>query len=296
MNEPLNIKTYEPTKPIKAVIQIVHGAGEHAARYQNFIDYLVDEGFVVLIHTHTGHGERMHYEDRIHFDNYQTLKNDVLKVKETINSRWPNEKHIVIAHSMGSFIVRSLMREHKDMYDHYFLLGTAKLSKLSLRIGKAINWGLLKIKDHTHVSPFLNGLTDSGVKKMQKSGIINKRYEWLTSDAAMQKAYLNDPYTQKPFTIKARYELFKLLLEAESYKHMKSNASSHPIHLLCGEHDGLCDFGSSLKNLYNCLFQNGYTNVHFTVYPNARHELLNENTRIKIYNDIIKHVNHYTLA
>jgi len=288
-------EVYKPDAKLKAVIHLVHGAGEHHERYHAFIDFLNTKGYLVITHTHFGHGKRNEKGDRIHFDDYKQLTKEVLALNHYIKTTYPNEKHIVIAHSMGTFIIRQLMSEYKDLYDQYFLLGTAKLSKPSLRIALLLSKVVRKFKGHEYVSPFINNLSDSGIKRMQKSGIINRRHEWLTSDLNEQKVYLNDPLTKQPFTVQAKHELFLLILHAENYKALKANASSHPIHFWCGEHDGLCTFGKGIKDLYNKFFKIGYSNVHFTVYPNARHELLNEKTRLKVYDDIIKNINQYLL-
>jgi len=40
----------------KAIVQIAHGMGEHAARYARLAEALVDAGYVVYANDHRGHG------------------------------------------------------------------------------------------------------------------------------------------------------------------------------------------------------------------------------------------------
>lgn len=47
---------YEPTTPARAIVQIVHGLGEHSRRYLHLITALLDVGFVVAADDHAGHG------------------------------------------------------------------------------------------------------------------------------------------------------------------------------------------------------------------------------------------------
>lgn len=47
---------YAPARPPRAIVQIVHGLGEHCGRYLHLISALVDAGFVVTADDHAGHG------------------------------------------------------------------------------------------------------------------------------------------------------------------------------------------------------------------------------------------------
>ena len=40
----------------KAVIQVIHGMGEHAARYKRLAESLVPLGYVLYANDHRGHG------------------------------------------------------------------------------------------------------------------------------------------------------------------------------------------------------------------------------------------------
>ena len=47
---------YEPVGTPAAVVQIIHGLGEHSRRYLHMISALLDAGFVVIADDHAGHG------------------------------------------------------------------------------------------------------------------------------------------------------------------------------------------------------------------------------------------------
>ncbi|MEZ5213765.1 MAG: alpha/beta hydrolase [Microbacterium sp.] len=50
----------------RAVVQLLHGIGEHARRYGNLIDALTADGYIVYADDHRGHGrtgERQHGGD-----------------------------------------------------------------------------------------------------------------------------------------------------------------------------------------------------------------------------------------
>ena len=47
---------YEPVGTPTAVVQVVHGLGEHSRRYLHLTSTLLDAGFVVVADDHAGHG------------------------------------------------------------------------------------------------------------------------------------------------------------------------------------------------------------------------------------------------
>lgn len=47
---------YEPVGTPAAVVQIIHGLGEHSRRYLHMISALLDASFIVVADDHAGHG------------------------------------------------------------------------------------------------------------------------------------------------------------------------------------------------------------------------------------------------
>ena len=45
----------QPGVPVKAVVQIAHGAAEHALRYKRFARFLNAAGYIVYANDHRGH-------------------------------------------------------------------------------------------------------------------------------------------------------------------------------------------------------------------------------------------------
>ena len=42
---------------MRAVVQIAHGIAEHIDRYRDFMEFLADNGFLVVGNDHLGHGK-----------------------------------------------------------------------------------------------------------------------------------------------------------------------------------------------------------------------------------------------
>ena len=75
----------DDNKKIRAVVQIVHGMAEHAARYSEFADFLTKNGFAVYADDHRGHGKTAGSQDCIGFfaekDGWNLVVNDELIIE-----------------------------------------------------------------------------------------------------------------------------------------------------------------------------------------------------------------------
>ena len=47
---------WDPAGPPRGIVQLTHGMGEHARRYEHVAQALTDPGFVVCAQDHRGHG------------------------------------------------------------------------------------------------------------------------------------------------------------------------------------------------------------------------------------------------
>ncbi len=286
----LHVNIYRPDAVPDAVIQVVHGLGEHAGRYREFASQLCDAGYLVVIHDQHGHGKSALYDDRIHLadaDGEALLIEGVRVVRERVRSEYPQLSIVAIGHSMGAFVLRALMFEHKDLYDGVVLIGSGYVPKHRLVIAKRLASWIRRMKGPQHQSPFFTRfMQDRAVRSMHKAGLIEERHEWITSDTHKQREYLDDPMTKRIPTIATQLALVNLLRRAHDGQGARINRSDHLVALLCGDQDALCDYGDALKRLYRFFQQAGFTNARFRVYPNARHEILNERERESIFRDI----------
>ena len=53
----LSLQVAEPTGCPRGVLQISHGMAEHKERYEPLMEFLAEQGIVVAIHDHRGHGK-----------------------------------------------------------------------------------------------------------------------------------------------------------------------------------------------------------------------------------------------
>ena len=67
-----------PDGEVRAVLQIAHGVAEHIYRYAPFMEFLADNGFVVVANDHLGHGKTAENEQELCFFAEKDGWNDVV--------------------------------------------------------------------------------------------------------------------------------------------------------------------------------------------------------------------------
>ncbi len=87
-----------------------HGIGEHSGLYQSFKDYLVEEGFCVLLYDLRGHGQSDGLKPYKRYDIFlEDLHELVSKYKK------PNQKVFLIGQSLGALISNAYMCKYHDV-------------------------------------------------------------------------------------------------------------------------------------------------------------------------------------
>ena len=264
----VKIHFYEwPVANPKAVIQIAHGLGEHARRYDQMAATLNRSGFSVYADDHRGHGETGLGQIKSN----QTKKlgslgpggmeatfHQVAYFSKLIKSESPGKPLILIGHSWGSFIAQKILNKNSDMYDAVVLSGSALTMP-----------GYLATGDFNKVWKKLPGSTG---------------YEWLSRDVETQKKFVEDPLT----FLAAAMQVFGISNSLKLFgKPSKNVRSDLPILVQVGEADPI---GGEYSNraLVDAYRKNaGTKDIELFVYHDARHEIYNELNKDEIIADLI---------
>ena len=252
------------TRP-RAVVQLLHGVGEHAGRYTATIDALVADGYTVYADDHRGHGRtgmRQYHGDATQLGRpgpggLRAAVAAVLQFTELIRQENPDLPLILLGHSGGSMIAQMLINTHPAAYDGLVLTGSA------LRVPGQLRAGKLNAPWH---SPEANGT------------------EWLSSDLAVGEAFLADPLT----TSTEAPKLFSLLDQLRFYGRPRRNLGHDiPTLLMVGRLDPVGGPRSVHKLADAYRQRSGFTDVTTLVYPGARHEIFNEIMQNDVRGDLI---------
>lgn len=270
----------------KASVLILHGMAEHHNRYLSFAQFLVDSGFDVYLYDHRGHGTDKKLSDLGFFaynKGYQLVIDDAVEVSKYIERHNRSNKFILFAHSMGSLIARNVIQSY-DKYDGVILSGTAYPSNFLILSGLFITSVIKNTKGPKYISPFINNLL-FGSKKYT---VLSDRtvYDWLSRSHQVVGAYIHDPYCGFTCTASFYYDLMKLTANAANKKLMRQTKHDLPMFIISGEKDPVGGYAKDIKRLLSVYKKLGFTNITYKIYPECRHELINELNKEEVYNDI----------
>lgn len=275
------------TKKPKGVVQIIHGASEHAGRYKEFAEYLNTLGLVVIGNDHLGHGKSADNDEYVYFSDdigFHKIYEGVRTVRDYIEEEYPNLPVIMFAHSMGSFIGRYAILYDYKRYNQAIFTGTGLFNIAKIYFSILVFKIAVKLKGKRHVSRRMSKMfADGPIRSMKRNGIINKRIEWISSDPVIMNSFKEDPLCGKPFSLGAHLDLFRFLPEIQNKQRIKASASSTAIFFISGELDALGDYGIAAKKLYNYYNDCGYSNVKYNIVNNGKHEVINDYEREAAY-------------
>ena len=270
----------------KASIIILHGMAEHQNRYKNFADYLVSLGYDVFTYDHRGHGTDKKLGELGFIapqHGYQLLIEDATNICNYIYDNNPSGKLFLLGHSMGSIIARNVIQTF-DKFHGVLLTGTPYPHKLLTSSGLILASLVIKFKGPKHISPFLNTLMFGNKKYTSLSS--RTAFDWLTRSNPVVGAYIHDPYCGFICTASFYHDLLKMIKQITTKKNIRITKHDLPLFLASGEKDPVTDYGKSMKTYSTVLKRCGFSNITVKLYPDCRHELLNELNRNEIYSDI----------
>ncbi|WP_142724688.1 alpha/beta fold hydrolase [Chryseobacterium sp. ON_d1] len=271
----------------KVTLLIVHGMQEHSGRYAEIAEYFAAHGIAVLTYDHLGHGKSVKEKKDIGF--FQLEKPDERLVADTemmadhLAEQYPDVPRFILGHSMGSFITRCLLQKASKKFSGAIITGTGGPLP-----GIDILRGYLSLA--TAIAPrhrtFLNSVFTSVNNKHFKKDKDFSDTSWLSVNPENRKKFEEDELCGIPFTHNAFYTLFTIYKKATSRNWTSSIPKSFPFLLVSGQNDPIGDFGKGVIHTANNLKADGFQHVDVKIYPEMRHEILNEEIREEVLNGI----------
>ena len=285
---PIRVVKYIPEKDVKAILQISHGMQEFIDRYEDFANYLCDRGFLVVGNDHLGHGGSVNsQEDWGYFadkDGNRALIDDLHKLTQIIKSEYTGIPYFLLGHSMGSFYARQYICEYGDELNGAIIMGTGHQPLATVKAGMLACKMFAMSKGWRHRSKAVNAMA---------FGSYNKKFEpartsvdWLTKDEEIVDKYLNEPRCTFMFTLNGYYNMFEGISRLHDKSLLENIPHDLPLLFVSGEDDPVVDFGKGVKAAVDSLKEVGIQNIQMKLYPNDRHEILNELDKNQVYQDI----------
>jgi len=234
----------------------VHGAFEHALRYQEPIRWFAEQGYQSIVYDQRGHGKSGGRKMSIR--SFLDYAKDLLDVYKYFQSK-SNADLFIVGHSMGGLVVVRLLQEFEN---------------------------ILPIKAVALSSPFMGLKAEVPAWKKALSGMVVKLAPDFSMPTALDVgllsrnpqvgvAYANDPLVSKTTTA----IWFEETMNACKIAPYKASNITLPFLLMQAELDGIADNQATQKFFERIKSPNKILKV----WHGAYHELFNEINKEEIY-------------
>jgi len=253
-----------PSGPIRAVLQIAHGMGEHSLRYRKPLQPLLDAGIAIYSNDHRGHGRTTPNKESLGDfgpGGFSTLVDDMTRLTRIARQEYPGKKLILLGHSMGSFAAQIYVIDHSELIDGFILSGSAALDKLQAPRG---------------------GLSAIG----EAMGKTRTPFDWLSRDEKEVDLYIADPLCGFSAQDASRNSMFAACALTFDPKALSRIRNDLPFYIFAGDKDPINANLTWLLPLVERYRQVGIKDIVTDFYAGGRHEMLNEINRDEVVNNL----------
>jgi alpha-beta hydrolase superfamily lysophospholipase len=255
---------WDSVGPVRGVVQIAHGMGEHIGRYAHVIEALTSSGLTVYGNDHRGHGRTA--PSAAHLGNFgeggfDLLVEDMFRLSRIAKEENPDVPFILMGHSMGSFASQQYVLDHSREIDGLILSGSGALDGLA-RVASSAPAG---------------------------TNILNARFEpartpadWLSRDSAIVDAFMNDPLCFPQLQPASFASFLAAAPRLSDPGDLGRIRAALPIYLFAGSEDPVGQQLEGVAVLIERYRKAGVRDISHDFYPGGRHEMLNEINRDEV--------------
>ncbi len=279
----LSLLMVQPEGTPIALVQLAHGMCEHKERYLPFMEYLAEQGCLCVINDHRGHGKSVRNpEDLGYFygNGDVALVEDLHQITLWMRQQWPGLSLFLFGHSMGSLAVRAYCEDYDRDIDALVVCGSPGYNAATLP-GLGLIALMRLFKGERYRSKLLQRMT---------TGAFSRRYPdhpdaWISKNNENVQAFSKDPLCGFNFTLNGNRALLQLMRRAYHLSPVRGNPEL-PVHFYSGADDPCAPNQAGFTQAMERMRAAGYRDVHGYMFPEMRHEILNEKNQNQVYQRI----------
>lgn len=283
---PIRGHVWLPATEPRRLAVLIHGMAEHAGRYRRFGAALAANGYAVFAPNLRGHGPDAGAA-RGHFGGaWRRLLADVAAVRAQALRRFPGRPLVLFGHSMGSFVAQELLTTDGGGAAAAVLSATDKPPAPLRLFGLA-----LATAERLRVGPG----AASAALQFFSFGAFNRpfkpartEFDWLSADSAEVDAYIADPDCGFACSTSSWQDLLRAIGRAQAGAARRKLPAGLPVLMVAGTADPVARNGAGPEALARAYRRAGVRDVEVRLYPDGRHELLNDRTRETVTADILE--------
>lgn len=257
------IRGWEPedSKP-KALIGLVHGLGEHTARYVHVGKAMTDAGYALVGFDLRGHGKSG--GPRGHASSLDSYMQDIREFFKFLVQRYPDVPHFLYGHSLGGLLSLSFAIQHSAGLSGVIVTGSGLRSSLQEQKAKV---AIVKV-----LGSFLPAMTiQSGLDPTT-----------ISRDPEVVQAYINDPLVH----YSASLGFGKAALDAIDLCFARAKDFAVPLLMIHGKEDKLT-YPSGSEDFARLVKEAG-GDVTLRLWDDLYHEVHNEPEKAEVFKLMIE--------
>lgn len=290
----LAYNVFRPQGVIKGGVAVVHGMAEHRKRYVGFAEYLAENGYGVVTYDLPGHGESA--DDELGYfgdDGWQTMIDSAGRAVARVKKEFPGVPVILFGHSMGTMISRCYIQKHADEVDALILSGAPNWQAATVA-GIAIGKQIRRLRGKKGKSKLMDQLVTGNFNRSVKDA--KTPVDWLSRNEKNVQNYLEDPNCGFGFTIQGYLDELEGMRQMHRVELFNRKNPKLPILFVAGQEDPCIGGMEGLADSVNTLKEAGYKNIVTKLYPNMRHEIMQEENKERVFRDIKNWIDRRTKA
>jgi alpha-beta hydrolase superfamily lysophospholipase len=268
----------------KAVLQIVHGVAEYIERYDAFACYLADHGFLVTGEDHLGHGRTVTDEQYGFFaeeNGWELVANDIHKLRVIQGEKYPGIPYFILGHSMGSLLTRFYLINWPGTITGAIISGTGQMATPVVLFGKWFAERKCKQQGAKSVNNTIQKLSFGAYNK--QFAPVRTDADWISRDEEVVNAYVADPLCQFSPSVGMSRDILSGIQYITNKANLKRMDPLTPLYFFSGDKDPFGGNGKGVHKVYGLFKNAGCTDMSMKLYPEGRHEMLNETNREEVY-------------
>lgn len=269
---------YSPPNP-RAIVQIVHGLGEHSRRYLRLISAFLDAGFVVAADDHMGHGRTAaltgNWQDSGTAGPEGVITDEWALTRE-VRKLHPDLPLVLFGHSWGSIIARGYASRHGEELAGLILGGIAASQPSFEAVELAeIDAAISQSGGDAPADSFLGTLFEGFLDRYDD---VQGPTDWVAADRGVVADHASDPLNnfQAVMTLRFLRNFLTLYREVTADPWYSSIPTDLPVSVLAGADDPVGGFGAGPEDVARKLREAGVEDVMARVWSGYRHEIHNE--------------------
>lgn len=292
----LFVRRWRPEGQVRAVLQLVHGKSEHSGRYGRLAGRLCDSGIEVWADDHRGHGMTAdatvngsdrggllgHCADR---DGFFRVVRDLELLGGRIAEEHPGKPLFLLGHSWGSFLAQACMESFGSRFAGAVLSGSRGPGGPEIAIGSRIAAAVALLRGRRRFSPLVFALADGPYNRAFQPARTD--FDWLTRDESEVDAYMSDPLCGFSCSASFYRDLAAGLAAVHRPEAMDRIPTGLPVFIFSGSADPVGNMGASPTALVEAYRSRGISDLEFVLYPEGRHEMLNETNREEVTRNLL---------